>query len=202
MIRSLAGLAILALALMPLAAQDAPTTAPGTTPDKELSTAPYRKGDQAVSLSAGAMIPLAILGQTDSLKLNLGGSFGFSYRYFIGNELAIGGDIAGAFNGTLAGRSLFTAPLTFELSWWKTLVPFEFFVEGGLGGFIMRLDSRGMLGPFARVGGGAMWKTGSGWSIGAKAAAWFVPEVHAGDYAALTRYGLLLDTGLIAVYHL
>ena len=168
------------------------------------STSPYKLGDQAISLSAGAMIPLGIYGGSDPVtgKTYLGADFSFSYRYFLNHQWAIGGSIAGAFNSTTAGRSLFTLPLDAELSWWKAIVPFEFFVESGAGAYMMRLDTHGIFDPFAKIGAGALWQTGSGWSVGLVAEGWYVPEIHYGDYSGLTRTGISLDIGLIAVYHI
>ena len=231
MIRLYACLAILAFGLGSLAAQDAPpaqaespTTSQATASppagsgdqgsavsggpafDKgqNPSTSPYKFGDQAISLSAGAMIPLGIYGETGTATgtTYLGADFAFSYRFFLDRQWAVGGAIAGAFNSTTAGRSLFTAPLDAEISWWKAVVPFEFFVESGLGAYMMRLDSYGIIDPFAKLGAGAMWQSGSGWSVGVRVEGWFIPEIHYGDYSSLTRYGLSLDTVLIAIYHI
>ncbi len=231
MIRLYACVALLAFGLGSLAAQDSPPPPPSggsaagqataapppgagdqgpngvtgvTSPDKAQnpSTSPYKFGDQAISLSAGAMIPLGIYGGSGMGSTYLGADFAFSYRYFLDRQWAVGGAIAGAFNSTTAGRSLFTAPLDAEISWWKAVVPFEFFVESGLGAYTMRLDSYGIIDPFAKLGAGALWQTGSGWSVGIRAEGWFIPEIHYGDYSSLTRYGLSLDAGLIAVYHI
>lgn len=227
MIRLYACLAALALALAPLGAQEAgsagtaappspsapaqPGAAQGGAPGQEgvgakteTSTSPYKAGDQAISLGAGAMIPLGIYGGTGTASGTtfVGADFGFSYRYFLDQQWALGGAIAGAFNSTTAGRSLFTAPLDAEISWWKAVVPFEFFLETGLGAYLMRLDNHGIVDPFAKLGGGALWQTGSGWSVGLRAEAWVIPEIHYGSYADLSRTALSLDLGLIAVYHI
>lgn len=230
MIRLFASLAILAIGLLPVVAQDAanapggaaspPPAASGPTPGSggsadqpattaptikdQTSNAPYKAGDQAISLSAGAMIPLGIYGGTTTAtgSTQIGAGFGFSYRYFLDHQWAVGGAIAGAFNSTTAARSLFTAPLDAEISWWKAVVPFEFFVEGGLGAYLMRLDTSGIVDPFAKIGGGALWQTGTGWSVGIKIEGWVVPEIHYFEYSNLTRTGLSLDAGLIALYHI
>ncbi|MEI6875996.1 MAG: hypothetical protein WCL50_12805 [Spirochaetota bacterium] len=207
MSRSFAVIALFAIAFLPLSAQNVPVT-PGAPVESgeqgTLSSSPYKSGDHSISLSAGGMIPLAIIpfaGAATS-QLHIGAGFGFSYRYFLDRQWAVGGSVSGAFNGTLAGRSLFIAPLSADISYWKAFVPFEFFLEGGVGGFLSRLDTNGMIGPFAKVGGAALWRTGSGWSVGIKSDVWLVPEIHVAPYADLTRTGLLLDAGLFAVYHL
>ena len=204
MIRFFAVLALLVLAFAPLTAQDAAQNPPPPAGDQSaLSASPYKNGDQAISLSASAVFPLAVLpSPTGTSGLNIvGAGFGFSYRYFLDHQWAVGGSIGGAFNSTIALRSLFTAPLAAEVSYWMALVPFEFVFEGGLGGYLMRLENNGMVGPFAKIGASALWRTGSGWSVGLKTEGWVVPELHIA-YPDFNRTGLLLETGLVAVYHL
>jgi hypothetical protein len=208
MFRFPAVFAILALGFSPLgpsllsaqAAPDAKT--PVVVPSDQGDFSPYKSGDQAISLSAGVALPLAVLPDQGSGSLGVGAGFGFSYRYFLDRQWAVGGSISGAFNGTPASRSYFTAPLVAELSWWHAFTPFELYLDAGLGLFLSRLDGKGMIGPFATLGGAVMWKTASGWSLGLQAGAKVLPELHSGDYSDLTRTALFLDTGLIALYHL
>ncbi len=237
MIRLYACLAVLAIGLMPLAAQEAGSTGTPSSPPAltagtndeggqggataaptqsesaakpgqgaeagSQSTSPYKQGDQAVSLAAGALIPLGIYGGGSATGTTYtGADFSFSYRYFLNHQWAVGGSLSGGFNSTTAGRSLFTAPLSAEISWWKAVVPFEFFVEAGLGGYMMRLDTNGIIDPFAKLGVGALWQTGSGWSVGLRVEGWYIPEIHYDPYSSLTRTGISLETGLIAVYHI
>lgn len=200
-----AGLFILA-ALFPMTAQSGDKPSPSLpSGDAPLSTSPYERGEQTIGLAASVQFPLALL--PDSIddnenELLNGGAFSFCYQYFLGPGLAIGGTLSGAFNGTIASRSLFVAPLSFRTAYWWALSSFEFFTAAEAGGYIMRFDGRGMLGPFGKAGLGALWQTGTGWSVGIQANYWFVPEIHYGEYADLTRYGHFLETGLIAIYHL
>jgi len=199
MSRFLSTLAFLLLVGLSIAAQDAPVD---VAPKPETSTAPYHRGDQAISLGASASIPLAILGGTQSGKLGLGAGFDFSYHYFLDHSWAVGGSVAGDFNGTPAGYSYFAAPLAATISYWKAFAPLEAFAELGLGAYLSRLDGKGMLGPFASASAALMVQTGSGWSIGLKLSGRVLPEIHAAPYADLTRTAIFLDTGLIALYHL
>jgi hypothetical protein len=165
---------------------------------------PFLPGSQSIGLSAGLQVPFLALpaGETGAANFKLGGSLSISYNYFVARGLSIGGTLSGAFTGTIAGRSLFIAPLSFTAGYWWSVLPFEFCVEGSLGGYIMRLDQKGMLGPFLKVGGGAFWRTTSAWSIGIQPFVWVVPEIHVGDYSDLTRVGAFLETSITAVYHL
>lgn len=167
---------------------------------------PFLPGEQTIAIGAGTQIPLFITpGETTTNKetnLSVGGAFSFSYQYFILRGLAIGGTIGGAFNGTIGGLSLFVAPLAFTTAYWWTLAPFEFDVGAAVGGYLSRHDSDGMLGPFAKVGGGAYWRSASAWSLGLQTYFWLVPELHSGSYTALNRTAGFLEVGVSALYHL
>ncbi len=166
---------------------------------------PFNKGTQTIGISAGVHIPLFVFGGNATStedNLSTGGLFGFQYQNFIAPGLAIGGSISGAFNGTIGGGSLFVAPLTFRTAYWWSLLPFELCVAAEAGGYLMRYDNHGMVGPFAKAGGGAYWRSSPSWSLGLQTYYWLVPEIHTGDYADLTRFGNFLEVGLSAVYHL
>jgi hypothetical protein len=209
--------ALFALAPIHLAsAQESPESPPAAGEESEGgivagdvdafdASSPFLPGEQTISLSAGAQLPLFMAPDTreiDEAKLKLGGSFSFGYQYFLARGFAIGGTIAGAFNGTIGGRSLFIAPLSFKTAYWWSLLPFELSVGAELGGYLLRLGDKGMLGPFAKVGGGAYWRSASAWSVGIQSYLWLVPEIHYGDYADLTRTGGQVEISAIAVYHL
>lgn len=166
-------------------------------------TNPFVKGNQTLALSAGSAIPLATFGgETVAANSYPGFAFSLGYQYFVERGIAIGGTAAGSFNGTLAGRSLFTAPLGFRVALWGAKVPFELFGAAELGINIQLLDALVHAGPFAKVGGGALWKGPDGWSLGAQAYGWVVPEIHFGETSAKTRVGTYLELGLLAVYYL
>ena len=181
--------------------------APAEAAPQNDRTSPFLPGEQTVGLALGAMFPAFILPQTGAGTNNLwtGGSFSFSYQYFVANGFAIGGNIAGAFNGTIGGLSVFTAPLGFTAAYWWTKMPLEFCVLAEAGGYLMRYStspSKGVIDPFAKAGAGAYWRVSPGWSLGIQANLWFVPEIHYGEYAGLTQYAGFVETSLAAVYHL
>ncbi|MDP3177385.1 MAG: hypothetical protein Q8M76_05735 [Spirochaetaceae bacterium] len=165
---------------------------------------PFLPGSQSIGLGAGLQVPFLALpaDETGAANFKLGGSLSISYNYFVARGLSLGGTLSGAFTGTIAGRSLFIAPLSFTVGYWWSVLPLDLCVEGSLGGYLMRLDQKGMLGPFLKVGGGAFWRTTSAWSIGIQPFVWVVPEIHVGDYSELTRVGAFLETSITAVYHL
>jgi hypothetical protein len=212
---SAAALAIAALLLLPLPsfAAGAPGAAPSpaSPPDTgsgasaaDASENPYLPGDQTIGLSAGLHIPAFFVPSTEGGigNLDLGGSFSFSYQYFVLRGFAVGGNLAGAFNSTIGGLSLFVAPLGATAAYWWSRLPFEFSLEGELGAYLMRYNNYGMIDPFAKAGGGAYWRITGSWSIGLQAFLWFVPEIHYGSSASLSDYGGFVETSVAAVYHL
>jgi len=215
---SAAVLALAALLLLPLAglAADSPDPAAGPAPNsppassdspvlEEAQASPYLPGEQLLGLSAGLQIPVFLEPVTGHGKSNLqlGGSFGFSYQYFVARSFAIGGNIAGAFNGTIGGATVFVAPLGATASYWWTRLPFEASVLLETGAYLMRYNNSGIIDPFAKAGGGVYWRAAPSWSLGIQAYLWFVPEIHYGSYSpSLNQYGGFVETSIAAIYHL
>jgi hypothetical protein len=220
------GAAILAAALLllPLAAfadgeagaqpgDSQPGAAPGNPPVSSpadgsaidnVDVNPFLPGEQAIGLSAGLHIPTFLAPVTGGgvKNINLGGSFSFSYQYFLARGWALGGDLAASFNSTIGGSSIFTLPLGVTGAYWWAKLPFEFTLGAELGAFMMRENGEGMFGPFAKAGGGAFWRITPSWGVGVRTNLWFVPELHYGTYSSLSQYGGFVETSLSAVYHL
>jgi hypothetical protein len=183
----------------PQAPSDGTDTAAEQTPSN-----PFLRGEQTLQLNAGLQFPAFLAPVTDQgvSNLKLGGAFSFSYQYFISRGFALGGSISGAFNSTIGGLSVFVAPLGVTAGYWWSRMPFEFCAIGELGGYIMRYNQKGMLGPFAKAGGGVLWRVTSSWSLGLQSFFWIVPELHYGEYADLSQYSGFVETSIAAVYHL
>jgi hypothetical protein len=181
-----------------------PSEAPSIPSAAEDPVNPFLTGEQLIGLSAGFHIPAFLAPVTGGGIGNsiLGGSFSFSYQYFVARGFSVGGNIAGAFNGTIGGNSIFTAPLGATVSYWWTKLPFEFSVLEETGAFLVRYNGTGMIGPFFKGGGGAYWRATPSWSLGLQAYLWFLPEIHYGKYSSLSQYGGFVETSLAAVYHL
>jgi hypothetical protein len=176
----------------------------GSAITDEQATNPFLKGEQTLQLNAGLQIPAFLAPVTDQGvdNLHLGGSFSFSYQYFLSRGFALGGSISGAFNGTIGGLTVFVAPLGVTAGYWWSRMPFEFCVLGEMGGYLMRYNTKGMLGPFAKVGGGVLWRFTGSWSLGLQSFLWLVPEIHFGEYSDLTQFSGFVETSIAAVYHL
>jgi hypothetical protein len=201
-------LAIAALFLLPAAVLcqeggSGPDTAnTPTTTDTPVN--PFTPGEQMLLVSAGLHIPAFILPDagTGVSNLQLGGSFSFGYQYFLLRGLSLGGNIAGAFNGTIGGFSVFTMPFGVTGSYWWSKLPFEFELQGEAGGYLMRYNNKGMVAPFAKGGMGVFWRATGAWSLGLQANLWFIPELHYGSYTDLNRYAGFVETSITAIYHL
>jgi hypothetical protein len=217
---SAAVLALAALLLLPIAqlsaddttggaaaaptAPSAPTTPPEGPAMDEAQASPFLPGEQLLGLSAGFHLPafLEPVNGAGASNLSLGGSFSFSYQYFALRSFAVGGNIAGAFNGTIGGSTVFVAPLGATASYWWTKLPFEVSVLGEAGAYLMRYNNNGIIDPFLKAGGGAYWRAAASWSLGLQAYFWFVPELHYGNFGNLNQYGGFIETSIAAIYHL
>ena len=164
----------------------------------------HRKGSQNITLALGAGIPLFIL-PSDPLDaprpLDIGANFSLGYQYYVFNRIAVGGSLTGAFNTTIGGRTLFMAPISLRAGYWWGQDSMEFNVGMDLGLNIMRLSGNGVITPFVKAGAAAFIKVSEVWGIGGQVFWWFVPELHAGSNANLTRYGNFLELSLGTVYH-
>lgn len=191
-------LLILLIALAnPLSAQDAQGT--------DYFGGLHKKGSQLISLSTGAEIPLFILpqdpGAAESYPLGFGASFSLEYQYFIANRLTIGGSLTGAFNTTVAGRTLFIAPIAAHAGYFWGIAPMEYSLGLDAGLTIMRLSGNGVITPFTKLNFGIYRQIGESWSLGGSLSYWLIPEIHTGAYSNLTRYGNFLGLTLSALYH-
>ena len=165
----------------------------------------YEKGDQLISLGAGTTIPLFTFGgdaaATDP-KLYTGGSFSVGYQYFLTHGLAIGGTLSTSFNKTYGGRDFLMAPLSIRTAYWWSLKDFDLAASMEFGVYFSKVSTETTSGPFAKAGGGIYWRINNNWSLGLQTYYWFVPEIHTGDYVDLTRFGNILEAGVLAAFHL
>jgi hypothetical protein len=191
-------LAFTALAL-PLAAQDLPTP---------IATTPYvafEKGDGILSLTLGTKLPLAIYnpeaGALESAtNMYPGFAFAISYVHFLDNNWAFGGDLAGAFIGTLAERRLFIAPLSLRFVRAFNLDPFIIAPTAGLGIAITSLGEDKHIDPLLKLGSSFYWRATGDISYGLNLLFDIVPQFYTDS--AQNRTGFFMDATLSVAYHL
>ena len=183
---------------LPLVAQD-------SAPVDDYFGGLHKKGSQLISLATGVEVPLFILPAdpeaTEAAPLGVGASFSMGYQYFIANRISIGGALTGAFNGTVGGRTLFVAPISFRSAYWWGTAPMEYNASIDLGITVLRLSGNGMITPFTKLGAGTYRQVGEAWSVGANIDWWLIPEIHTGTNVGLTRYANFLEISIGASYH-
>ena len=179
-------------------------SAPSTAESSGIPVNPFLPGDELVGLSVGPNFPTFILPQTGAgaSNLDLGVDFSVSYQYFVATGLALGGELGVAVNETIASSFLVNAPLGFTAAYWWTKLPFEFSIQGEVGGYYERDYSEGLFGMYAKAGPAVYWRATSDWSLGLNANFWLVPELHYGAYANLDQVAGFFETSITAVYHL
>lgn len=193
LIFSLAALAV------PLAAQDVPAP---------LATTPYvafEQGDGILSLTLGAKLPLAIhdpnAGAFEaSTNMDPGFAFALSYVHFLNDYWAFGGDLAGAFIGTLADRRLFMAPLALRLVRAFSLDPFIIAPTAGFGMAITSLGEDKNISMLFKLGSSFYWRASSDISYGLNILFDIVPQLY--KDSAQNRTGFFMDATLSVAYHL
>jgi hypothetical protein len=191
-------LALVALAL-PLAAQDIPTP---------IATSPYiafEKGDGILSLTLGTKLALGIYdpnaGSFESAtNMDPGFAFSLSYVHFLDNNWAFGGDLAGAFIGTLAERRLFMAPLSLRIVRAFNLDPFIIAPTAGLGMAITSLGEEKHIDPLFKLGSSFYWRATGDISYGLNLLFDIVPQLYSDS--AQNRTGFFMDATLSVAYHL
>jgi hypothetical protein len=191
-------LALVALAL-PLAAQDLPTP---------IATSPYvafEKGDGILSLTLGTKLALGIYDPNagafeSATNMDPGFAFSLSYVHFLDNNWAFGGDLAGAFIGTLAERRLFMAPISLRMVRAFNLDPFIIAPTAGLGMAITSLGEEKHVDPLFKLGSSFYWRATGDISYGLNLLFDIVPQLYSDS--AQNRTGIFMDATLSVAYHL
>jgi hypothetical protein len=191
-------LALVALAL-PIAAQDLPAP---------IATSPYvafEKGDGILSLTLGTKLALGIYDPNEGsfesdTNMDPGFAFSLSYVHFLDNNWAFGGDLAGAFIGTLAERRLFMAPLSLRIVRAFNLDPFIIAPTAGLGLAITSLGEEKHTDPLFKLGSSFYWRATGDISYGLNLLFDIVPQLYSDS--AQNRTGIFMDATLSVAYHL
>lgn len=166
----------------------------------------YGLGDQMFVINAGLFAPLFFQSESGTVfptNLTLGATGSLELDVFLNNNLTAGVNFGGAFSFSPNKHALFLIPITAKLSWIFHIYPFDFPVSLGAGVNFMRLDNQFYIGPIVRPGVGGYWNVTSKWSLGVRAAYWWVPEVYFGPSppASRSRFGNFFELSLSALYH-
>jgi hypothetical protein len=174
----------------------------------QIETSPYvafEKGDAILSLTLGTKLPVAIYNHDEAdfetgTNMYPGFAFALSYIHFLNDDWAFGGDIAGAFIGTLAERRLFIAPLSVRFVRAFSLDPFIIAPTAGLGLAITSLGEDKHIDPLLKVGASFLWRATGDISYGLNLLLDVVPQRY--KDSSQNRSGLFMDATLSVAYHL
>jgi len=177
--RTIFSLILGACALAGLAAQTAPDT---TQPSSVFDYEPIRKGDQIIRITLGTGLSLFNLtpdGIETETNLNPGGSGNIGFSRFVTNRIALGGEIAFAFNTTIGANLYFYLPITFtagyELVFNRIHVP----LSVAVGGVFQTYSTTNYFGPILRPEIGVYWQYSPAWSFGAQTGWNVIPQWYA-----------------------
>ena len=184
---------------IPLAAQDS------DVPEEGIPVAVYSLGDQMFSINAGLFIPLffqAKTGEISSTNLSLGGYGSLAWGAFVGNQFSLGAEFGGAFSMSPLGRVLIHIPITFNLSYFFRLYPFDIPIHLGAGVVFTKLQDELFVGPLLKPGFSFYWNITTEWAIGLRVNYWWVPQIYLQeDLKDHSRFGNFLETSLSGLYH-
>lgn len=162
-------------------------------------------GDSIFSIQLGANLPLFFQkvsdGSADKTNLSAGPLLSLRYMGFVAKDFAIGGELGAGFNISLRKRVLFSVPMSFELMWMPTKMPFELPLGLGLGGILYRMDDYTSFCPIIRPMAGLSWRADSSWSFGGSLSYDWVPMITSWN-PDISYYGNFLTLKLSAHYHL
>lgn len=185
---------LFAACLAPIAAQDG-----------GLSTATYadyERGDGIFSLTLGTMAPLFFVTPDGATAANAypGFEFALSYYGFLSEHWAIGGQLGGAFIGTLADRRLFIAPLSARVGYAINLNPFLIVPTAGVGMAVTALGEAKHIDPLFLAGSSFYWRINNDMSYGLGIFANVIPQLYKDSSQNTT--GFFLEAALSVSYHL
>ena len=181
---------------------DTPETKPGSKPESSFQYEPIREGDQFIKVTLGPTFPLFILGpggmNTDT-NMDIGASGALTYARFINSHVSLGGELAFAFNSTLAKNLFFYLPIVFtgsyEFVFNRIHVPLTL-----AGGFAFQTyNSASYFGPILRPEVGAWFQYSPEWSFGVEGAWNVIPQTYSDS--SNNRTGSILDAALGFRYH-
>ena len=196
---------LILLIVLPVIAQDNEES-----DDDYVGVVAYTTGEQVFSVNAGAIFPLftlapfhedgePLIGSLSSCKIGISGSL--KLGFFVADNFAIGGELAGMFAKT-ENRTLTMIPLSFTAAYYFIKYPFEFPVYANIGVSLNTLDDYFKVTPLIKPGAGAYWNMNGEWAFGLNFDYWFMPELYFSDeFADQSRIANFLQLSLSAVYH-
>ncbi len=164
----------------------------------------FKRGDNLFSIQLGAFVPLFFnnlsTGAIEKTNLYVGGILSLRYMGFVSTGFALGGELGASFTGTIAGRTLYTVPFSFEATWLPTRMPFEFPIGIGIGGAIFKLGDAIHVDPVLKPQLGIFYRASPSWSFGGMLSYLWVPQFYADP--SQNYFGNFLTVNLSVINHL
>jgi len=130
----------------------------------------YTKGDQAIAISLGAVFPTVFLNngtvQPHNINPPVGGMLSFSYNYFLGSHIFLGGEVGFASAYTLGENALFIIPIGFRAGWQFVFRRFEFPLYAAIGIAPQRYLDLGYFGMYLKGALSGYYRFHPKWSFG------------------------------------
>ncbi|MDR1363508.1 MAG: hypothetical protein LBJ35_05610 [Spirochaetaceae bacterium] len=140
----------------------------------------YTRGDQTFNISAGILVPLFFLSNSDGVLDNklsfIGGVGSLAYTYFLNSNLFLGGVLAGSFSQTLGKNFLYMIPVAFTFGYQIVMNRFEFPFSLTVGGVTEQYLTYNGYWLFIKPQASGFFRLNSDWSLGLNAAWWISPQ--------------------------
>ena len=181
---------------------DTPASKPDAKPESTFDYEPIRAGDQFIKVTLGpsfSVFNLGSEGANTKTNMNLGASGALGYSRFITSRIALGGELAFAFNPTLAQNLYFYLPLvftgTYEFVFNRIHVPLTL----GAGFAFQTYNSESYFGPILRPEAGVWFQYNPEWSFGVQGTWNVIPQIY--SKSSYNRTGNIVDAAIGFRYH-
>ncbi len=163
----------------------------------------YSLGDQTLSINAGTIIPLFLLGgnpQLGSMNLSLGGVGTIDWAAYLSSHWRIGASLGGAFTFDPNFTALLMVPIVAKISYLIDFYPWEIPLTFGAGMNIVKYSADSTIDLLFKPGTGIFWTYNSSWSFGLNLNWWWDMQFTSASSMGFVA-GNLLEVSLSAFYH-
>lgn len=171
-------------------------------PETAFAYEPIRKGDQYMRVGIGAGIPLFNLGPDGvNTKTNMfvGGTGILGYSNFITSRIALGGEIAFAYNTTLGENLYFYLPITFKATYVFVLNRIQIPLSLSTGVVFQTYNITNYFGPILKPEAAVYYQYNPEWSFGVTAGWNVIPQWY--EESENNRTGNIADVTVGFRYH-
>jgi hypothetical protein len=164
----------------------------------------YSLGNQTLSVSAGAFIPLFLVGgspEIGSTNLSMGGVAAVDWAAYLSPRLRVGAGVGGAITFDPNYSSLLMLPIVVKASYLVDFYPWEIPLTLGAGINVLKYGADTTIDFLVRPGTGLYWTYNSSWSFGLNLNYWWDMQFVKGTLTGGVTAGNFLEVSLSALYH-